>query len=928
MSVEPDDPELIALGAAISDGANVDWDRVQKDAPSSEAEALVAGLRELATVVSGLRSTHPAPAPGTPTPDAQPARRWRHFVLFEAVGAGAFGTVHRAWDSQVEREVAVKLLPKTSAGISPLTEARNLARVRHANVVTVHGADVDDEHIGIWMEFIDGQTLAAMIGERGPMSAREVSGIGADLCHALSALHAAGLLHRDIKPHNVMREVGGRIVLMDFSGAQAILSDRRPGTFSGTPLFMAPELFAGADATVATDIYSLGVLLFFLLSGSVPVEGTSVAALKVAHAQNNVRKRLLDLRADLPGGIVNVIERATAADPAARYQTVGEMERALAAAAGSVAGAPALPASSWENSLALLRTAGWRAAILTVAIASLALAAGAFLLRGRDAEIFWPAPAHFTVGPPYTTGSWPRISPDGRTLVYGTLVEGRNRFWVRHLDRLQGRPLVNTSASETPFFSPDSQTLGFFADGKLKRIALAGGEPQILADAPRPHGGAWSRDWILFSTERGIYRIAPDGSQLSLLTSIDSSRGDSQHNWPEFLPGGTRFIFMIRSSQPDREGLYLASTDGTRPPQRLMRAASRPAFANGRLLYVQDGTLLAHPFDPERGTFTGSPVPLSSNVKYHPGGDAAFDVSASGVLIYSLDVGQALSRLTLFDRRGRESRTIADGAAYRQPRLSPDGQRLVAEKIDPEGSADLWMFGVSGQSAVRLTSADAPDARAVWSPDGSRIAFSSKRGSVFDIYTKAIDSAESERLLVQLPGDKLVEHWSPDGKYLLGTVLRSGLWILPVSGPEEPRLVRANTRADTWQAEFSPDGRWLAYMSEESGAPEVYVEPFPATGARWQLSPRGGAEPHWRSDGKELFFLGADGMLMALPVSGDNWQRGRPAALFRVSVPDLTGCGDYTVSSDGESFVINVFVSDPIVPPIDVVANWPALLIK
>ena len=928
MSVEPDDPELIALGAAISDGAHVDWEQAEKDAPTAEAQQLLAGLRELSTVVSGLRSTIATPPVEPPADEDPPARCWRHFVLFESVGAGAVGTVYRAWDSQVEREVAVKLLPKKSAGISPLTEARNLARVRHANVVTVHGADQDDEHIGIWMEFVDGQTLAAMIRERGPMSAREVAGIGSDLCHALSALHAAGLLHRDIKPHNVMREAGGRIVLMDFSGAQAVISDVRPSTFSGTPLFMAPELFSGADATAAADIYSLGVLLFFLLSGTVPVEGSSIAALKTAHA-HGLRKRLLDVRADLPRGIVNVIERATAPDPNARYQTVGEMEHALAAAAGAVVGTRLAPASSWTNSLALLRTAGWRAAMLTAAIGFIGFVAAALLLYRADAGTAWPAAVHFTVGPPYTTGSWPRIAPDGRTLVFGTVVEGRNRFWVRPLDRLGGRALVNTSAGETPFFSPDSQTLAFFADGKLKKIALAGGEPQILADAPRPHGGTWSGDWILFSTDTAIYKVAADGSHLSQLTSVDTTRGEYQHTWPHFLPGGTRFIFLIRSSQPDREGMYLASIDGSQPPERLMRAASRAAYANGRLLYVQDGTLQAHPFDPERGTFTGAPAPISSNLKYHPGGDAAFDVSASGVLIYSLDVGQALSRLTLFDRRGRESRTIADGGAYRHPRLSPDGQRVVAEKIDPDrNGGDLWMFGVSGQSAVRLTSADAPDARPVWSPDGSRIAFSSKRGTVFDIYSKAVDSAESEQLLVRLPGDKLVEHWSPDGKYLVGTVLRSGLWLLPVSGREEPRLVRANGRADTWQSEISPDGRWLAYMSDESGSPEVYVEPFPATGARWQISPHGGAEPHWRGDGKELFFLGTDGMLMALPASGDNWQRGRPSTLFRVSVPDLTGCGDYAVSGDGGSFVVNVFVSDPIVPPIDVVANWPSLLIK
>jgi len=811
--------------------------------------------------------------------------------------------------------------------VAPLTEARSLARIRHANVVTVHGADQDDEHIGIWMEFIEGQTLAAMVRARGPLSAHEVSGIGGDLCHALSALHAAGLLHRDIKPHNVMRETGGRIVLMDFSGAQALLSEERAGTFSGTPLFMAPELFEGRDATPATDIYSLGVLLFFLLTGTVPVEGTSVAALKTAHA-HGTRKRLLDLRADLPGGIVNVVERATDPDPGARYQTAGEMERALTVSAGSVVGKSHAAASTWGRALALLRAAGWRAALL--AIVTLASVVGTTsVFWNRQAAAVPPAAAHFTVGPPYVTGSWPRISPDGRTLVFGTIVEGRNRFWIRSLDRLEGRPLLNTTASETPFFSPDSQTLAFFEDGKLKTIALAGGAPRILADAPRPHGGTWSGEWLLFSTEKGIYKVAADGSRLTLLTSIDTARGEYQHAWPEFLPGGRRYLFLIRSSQSEREGLYFASLDGSQPPARLMRAASRAAYANQHLLYVQDGTLQARPFDPDRGAFSGSPVPLASNMKYHPSGDAAFDVSASGALVYGLQVGKALSRLALFDRRGREMRTIAEGAAYRQPRLSPDGHRVVAEKIDADrNGGDLWTFGVSDHSAVRLTSADAPDVRPAWSRDGSRIAFSSKRGTVYDIYTKAVDSAEAERLLVHFPGDKMVEDWSPDGKYLVGTLLRSGLWILPISGPEEPRLVRSNGRAETWQSEFSPDGRWLAYMSEESGAPEVYVEPFPSTGARWQISPHGGAEPHWRADGKELFFLGADGTLMALPVSGVSWQRGRPTALFRVSVPDLTGCSDFAVARDGESFVVNVFVSDPIVPPIDVVSNWPALLIK
>lgn len=926
MSANPDDPELIALGAAISDGAAVDWDRIRKSAADAESEQLLAGLRQLADVVSAVRSTADPGVPGAPSAPAVPVRTWRHLVLFETVGAGAFGTVYRGWDSQVEREVAVKLLARAAAGGSPLAEARNLARIRHANVVTVYGADQDDEHIAIWMEFIEGQTLAAMVRERGPMSAREVAGIGGDLCHALSALHAAGLLHRDIKPHNVMREVGGRIVLMDFSGAQAIARDPEATAFSGTPLFMAPELFAGGDARVPTDIYSLGVLLFFLLTGTVPVDGNTVAALKAAHAQRT-RKRLRDVRADLPDAIVHVVERATAHDPAERYPTMGALEHALAAAAGRLSASAAASRLNWADLRQVARAAGWKSALLLLTMLVLGALAAAAIFRWQRPAAPAPLSAHFTVGPPYTTAGWPRVSPDGRFLAFGTIVEGRNRFWIRQLDARDGRPLLNTTATETPFWSPDGQALAFFADGRLKKISVTGGEPQEIAAAAHPRGGDWHGNWILYSADGVIRKVAADGSQASVLTAIDKSRGEYQHTWPEFLPDGRRFLFLIRSAQPDHQGVYLGSIDGA-APVRIMPAHSRVAYASGQLLFVRDGVLQAQRFDPDRASLSAQPVTLSSGIKHHPGGDAAFDVSATGVLIYGAQAGQVTSQLAMFDRRGREIRVVAGNGSYRHPRFSPDGERLVAERINPQRSTpDLWIYGVASASAVRMTNHDAADLRPVWSPDGRRVAFSSKRGAAFDIFTKAVDSADPEQPLITQPGDKMVEHWSPDGRYLTATVLRSGLWAFPLASRDKPWRIRASDRAESWQSEISPDGRWIAYMSEESGSPEVYVEPFPGTGARWQVSPRGGLEPHWRGDGKELFFIAANETLMALSVSGD-WQAARPRPLFRVSVPDLGGAGDYAVSRDGEAFVVNLFVSDPAVPPIDVVMNWTALLGK
>lgn len=927
MNDGPEDPSLIALGAAISDGAPVDWEEVERTAVEPEKRQLLENLRDVAKLVTAHRSggahalSHDVAVKPSPS-----IRHWRHLVLFEEVGAGAFGTVYRGWDTQLDREVAVKLLPKKGGEtLSPLAEARNLARIRHSNVVVVHGADQDGEQAVIWMEYIEGQTLAEMIRDGGPMSPREAAGIGIDLCRALSALHSAGLLHRDIKAHNVMREIGGRIVLMDFSGAHAFAGEGSSNVFSGTPLFMAPELFAGGLATPASDVYGLGVLLFFLLTGGVPVDGATVADLKSAHTRG-ARKRLRDLRPDLPDAIVQVIERATAHDVSVRYRTAGELEHALAAASGShTAGLPPgggdRAARSFTGGFSRRTAFGFAAIVLlgTIAVAGFAL--------HRDAPAI-PLAARFTIGPPYTTGSWSRVSPDGRRIVFGTIVEGRNRFWIRALDALEGRALMSTTANETPFWSPDSQALAFFADDKLKKISLDGGVPEVLADAPHPRGGDWNGSWIIFATENGIQKVAPDGSSLSSLTIVDKSLGDYQHAWPEFLPDGNRFLYILRSSNSERTGVYVGSLDG--PANfRLMSAYSRVAYGSGHLLFVREGTLLAQPFDVDRAALRGEPQALSGRVKGHAEGDAAFDVSSSGVLIYSLDAGHPSSRLTLFDRRGRELLALTPVGAHRQPRFSPDGQRVAAEKISPpQNNADVWIYDVSRQSASRLTSVDAPDVKPLWSSDGKRIVFSSKRGNTFHIFSKTVEGTAPEEPLVTTDGDKFVEHWSRDGRYLTATILRSGLWIIPLDRGRKPWRARADTRAATWHSEFSPDGRWLAYMSDESGSPEVYVEPFPATGSRWQVSPRGGAEPHWRGDGKELFYLSADGSLMTADVSVPGWRSASPTPLFRVSVPDLAGNLDYSPGPGGQTFVVNVFVADPLVPPIDVVVNWTSLLVR
>jgi len=917
----PEDPKLIALAAAVSDGAAVDWAGAEQDAGNADARRLVREMHQLATIVAAHRASSES---GGEARRPSAVRHWRHIVLFEPVGAGAFGTVHRGWDPTLDREIAVKLLPAEPRGTSsPLEEARHLARIRHSNIVVVYGADADGDEVGIWMEYIQGQTLAEMVRDSGPMSAREAIGVGVDLCRALAALHGAGLLHRDIKAHNVMRETGGRIVLMDFSGAQAVGREIEKTPVSGTPLYMAPELFDGAPASFASDVYSLGVLLFFLLSGRLPVEANTVPELRRAHGEAR-RRRLRDLRPDVPESIVRVVERAITPDVAARYQTAGELEHALISASGVHVGSRDTIRDS--DAGASTRRTARQAVWISLALLIGALAAGAGFVAWREPESP-PLLTRFTIGPPYIAGSWPRISPDGRSVVFGAIVEGRSRFWVRPLDGLEGRALVNTVATESPFWSPDNRWLCFFDDGKLKRVGVGDGtaDAEVLADAPQPRGGDWRGRSIIFARADGIHRIALDGNGISRLTELDRSVGDYQHSWPEFLPDGRRFLFIIRSTRPERTGTYLGSIDGD-APRLVMPAFSRVAFAGGHLLFVRQGSLVAQRFDAGTAKLDGQPVVLAERLKYHPGSDAAFDVSESGVLVYAQNAGERTTQLMLFDGRGRELGALAPSGSYRHPRFSPDGARVVAEKVGQDRNVDLWMYDVARRSAARLTSSEAPDQRPSWSPDGRRVVFSSRRAASFDIYSKTVDTTEPEQPFITVPGDKFVDDWSADGRFMTGTVLRSGLWLFPLDAKDKPRLLRGDGKTESSQSQISPDGRWLAYTSCESGNPEVYVEPFPATGARWQVSSHGGVQPHWRRGGKELLYLTVEGMLTALTLADGGWQKSHGTPLFKIAVPDLLGSGDYTVSPDGERIVVNTFIADPLVPPIEVVVNWMALL--
>ena len=875
------------------------------------------------------------------------------YEIVALIGRGGMGEVYRAADTRLDRIVAVKFL--SPVGVESVgrrerfeREARAVSRLNHPNICSLY--DVGEAHDTpfLVMECLEGETLAQRLAS-GPLPIEETVRYAIEIVDALDHAHSQGIVHRDLKPANIVLTRAG-VKLLDFGVAalksRAPIGDRtsaaahplqsitEDGTVVGTLQYMAPEQLEERGADARTDIFALGAVIYEMVTGQQAFGGSSRTSVKAAIlAQDSPRCSVV--RGDVPALLDQIVTRCLAKTPDDRWHQASDVKQALlritdtdqrlggpASSRWSVRGRP----RSWAVAVAALTTL---TAVTLAIVASFRPPAEA-----RSYRFIVPPPDHASFS---QSSAFMALSPDGQSLAFiASARNGSNKLWVRPFDSLNSRQLAGTDGASQPFWSSDSSVLAFGVVGPtdtLKKIDVAHGSSQTI-DGSRAAPGAWNADGVILFTggrERGgvLYRIPSNGGSPTPVTILDRARGETNHNWPQFLPDGRHFLFLARSGQPEHDGVtYVGSLDS--PDRiRIVKADSHAVYAPQEyLLYLQVNTLVAQAFDPVTLRVTGEAIPIAERVERTSGTlRGAFSISRTGVLAYR---PIAETQLAWYDRGGRQLGTLGPPGPYSNPTLSHDEQQIAVGRLDFEtGASDIWIIDlVHGGPPSRFTFDAASEEMPLWSPDGRHIVYR----SASRLYQKASTGVGKPELLPVAWGIAL--DWS-SGDHSLLYHARSpngdfDLWMLPTTGDRTSVSVVRTAFHDAY-GRLSPDGRWLAYVSDESGRGEVYVRAFPSGDGRRQVSTDGGLEPMWRQDGKELFYLAPDRSLMSVVISGDSaLDVGPPARLFetRMSLvfnPTYTR-NQYVVSADGQRFLINQPPAVAPSSPITVVVNWQAAL--
>ena len=871
-----------------------------------------------------------------------PGTRFGQYEVVAYVDAGGMGEVYRARDTVLGREVALKVPHEAVWADADRAarferEARVLASLNHPNIATIHGLErltgSADSVRCIVLELVEGPTLADRL-LRGPMSVEAALGIARQLVDALESAHAAGVVHRDLKPANIKLRPDGTPKVLDFGLAKALdaahasmlsapaATATREGLVLGTAAYMSPEQARGEPVDQRTDIWAFGCVVYEMLTGLSPFAGSTATDSLAA-----VLERELDwskLPAATPPGVRRLLPRCLQKERRRRLADIRDARFELEDTQDDAA--PATLASTKSR---------WPFLAATAAAVALAAILAALLLRSPVPEA---AETRLEIMTLPTGDPWSfAVAPDGRRLAFVGIAEGRSQLWLRPFDVDQPRPLPGTDGASLPFWSPDGRSIGFFADGQLKRLDVEGGAVRSLASAASGDGGAWGPDdTILFSPNRnsGIFSIAATGGVSTPVTELVVPQ-QQNHVSAQFLPDGRHFLYYVQAT-PEARGVYLAEI-GAAGTRRLLDADAAAAYlAPGYLLFVRQATLYAQRFDVSTLELVAEPFAVAEGVMADAGASqVALSVADAGQIAYRLGTAAVQSQLVWYDRAGRQLGNLGDRRSppLRSPSMSPDGRR-VAFYMSTDGNTDVWLLDADRGVPSRFTFDAAFDNSPLWSPDGTSLVFASSRGGVLDLYRKGVAAAGgAEELLFASPSNKVPTDWSRDGRFVLyRTTLATGFDVLALSLSDGgPPVSVATTGFEEREAQFSPDGKWVAYQSNESGRFEIYVQPFPTSGGKSLVSTGGGAQVRWRADGRELFYLSFDNRLMAVPVElgadGQSVAVGTPAALFQanplggaVAPVDTT---QYVVSPDGQQFLFNG-VAETAPSAITILANWKA----
>jgi serine/threonine protein kinase/Tol biopolymer transport system component len=883
-----------------------------------------------------------------------PGTRLGAYDIVALIGSGGMGEVYRARDPRLGRDVAVKVLP-AAVSTDPdrlhrfEQEARAAAALNHPNILTIHEVGTAEGAPYVVSELLDGQTLREVLG-RGALTTRTIVAYAVQILSGLAAAHDKGIVHRDLKPENLFVTIDGRLKILDFGLAKllepvpagaglsmlaTLPADTVPGVALGTIGYMSPEQVRGQMVDHRSDLVSIGAILYELLAGERPFRGDSPADTISAILRSEPRDLSVVTAGHVAPGLERIVQRCLEKEPGRRFQSTRDLAFALEtleshSGASAVISPDPVPIGSTRRE----RTAWLLGIAMTILSAILAVPA-AMYLRLANAAVLTTRLDFVT--PPTADPLGFALSPDGRRLAFVTDAG----LSLRSLDETVARSVPGTEGAQYPFWSPDSQAIGFFASGQLKRIDLASGAVHVIASTPLGgRGGTWSdQDTILFAgaSTGGLQRVAATGGTVS--TVIVPSAGQVSDRFPQFLPDGRHFLFYMALGPSDQHGMYLGSLIGD-VPIRVVDSDDGGAFvAPDHLLTVERGVLTVRHFDIRHPSDTGPPITIDAGFDAPPIiGERSFSVSTTGVLAYRTVAGSR-RQLIWTDRTGRTTGDAGppDDAVVSYVALARDDRSIATVRVT-QGNVDVWLRDAIRQTLTRLTLDPSIDGAPVWSPSGDRIGFYSTRRGGNALYTKPSDGSGEEKEL-RTPFENAVPlDWSSDGQFLLCAVPHptnlSDLWAIPLFGDRKPLPV-VQTPFDDVQGQFSPDARWIAYTSNESGRYEVYVTPFPGPGGRMPLSTAGGIYPRWRRDGKEVFYIAPDNRMMAVSIdlTAVPLRPGAPVALFATNLATGGNVGttgylsraEYAVAADGR-FLLNVRVGDLTSSRITVVQHWEALL--